>query len=312
MAVIDAVPGVEVSVCVNSHPVKEYEDTDEIIDGPLASTTVVKYIEAISDTQFTINITVHPAFDEHRQTRDDLLVNAKVDGKWVDGRFRDCTKHEKFTPWTMPVVGMVNNEPGRETISAFMFTTVEIVEVADKAKIDEDVKAAAKLGEITVEVFRVEILEYIDPHKNVVDKIASEISEKAIKGRALSHGTTFGVAKTASPYRIRRNTFLDGKDKPLARFVFRYRSREALRTLLIIPRSPSPDPFDALPAAERERLAREAFQQQQDPKPEPGTKPERIIKRERRDSDIVDLTSDAPTTKQRKTTMEAPIDLTDD
>lgn len=50
----------------------------------------------------------------------------------------------------------------------------------------------------------------------------------------------------------------------------------------------------------------------QDPKPEPGIKPERFVKRERRDSDIVDLTGDAPTAKQRKTTMEAPIDLTDD
>ena len=40
-------------------------------------------------------------------------------------------------------------------------------------------------------------------------------------------------------------------------------SVDALRKLLIIPRSPSPDLFDALPAAERERLAREAFQRQQ-------------------------------------------------
>ena len=51
-------------------------------------------------------------------------------------------------------------------------------------------KAAANLGEITVEVSRVEILEYVDPKKAVVNKIASEISEKAVKGRALSHGTT--------------------------------------------------------------------------------------------------------------------------
>lgn len=126
MAVIDAVPGVEVFVCVDAQPVKEYEDADEVIDGPLASKTVVKYIEAISDTQFTIKVTVHPAFDEHRRTRDDLLTIAKVDGRWVDGRFRDCAINKRFTPWNMLVEGMVNNEHGRETSSAFTFTTVEI------------------------------------------------------------------------------------------------------------------------------------------------------------------------------------------
>jgi hypothetical protein len=50
----------------------------------------------------------------------------------------------------------------------------------------------------------------------------------------------------------------------------------------------------------------------QGPKVEPDIKPERMVKRERRDSDIVDLTGDTPIAKQRKTTMEAPIDLTDD
>ena len=64
------------------------------------------------------------------------------------------------------------------------------VEGADKVKTERDVKAAAKLGEITVEAFRVKI----GPDKQfggyVAKDVASEISEKAIKGRALSHGTT--------------------------------------------------------------------------------------------------------------------------
>ncbi|KFY34976.1 hypothetical protein V494_06311 [Pseudogymnoascus sp. VKM F-4513 (FW-928)] len=312
MAVIDAVPGLEVSVCINGQPVNEYEDSGEEIDGPLASKTVVKYIEATSDAEFTINVTIDPAFDAHRGTRDDLLVDAKIDGKWVAGRYRDCTANNERTNWTTVLDGIRDYEADRQTIRAFKFTTVEIVEIADKAKIEEDVKAAANLGEITVEVFRVNLLEYTHPKRAGVNNITPEISEKAIKGRALSHGTTFGAEKTARPQKTRSCSYPDGNDKPLARFIFRYRSKEALRMLLIIPRSPSPDPFEALPAVERERLAREAFLRQQDPKPEPGIKPERIVKRERRDSDVVDLTGDAPTAKQRKTTMEAPIDLTDD
>ncbi|KFY08056.1 hypothetical protein V492_06572 [Pseudogymnoascus sp. VKM F-4246] len=277
MAVIDAVPGLEISVCINGQPVNEYEDSGEEIDGPLASKTVVKYIEATSDTEFTIKGTVRPAFDEHRQTRDDLFVSAMIDGKWVDGVCRDCTKNSEHIPWNVVLDGVRGNAAGRGTIKAFTFTTVEIVEIADKAKIDEHVKAAANLGEITVEVFRVKLLGYTHyPVGTVVPILHLRYLRKLSKA-ALSH-----------------------------------MAPQALRMLLIIPRSPSPDPFEALPAVERERLAREAFLRQQDPKPEPGIKPERIVKRERRDSDVVDLTGDAPTAKQRKTTMEAPIDLTDD
>ena len=126
MAVIDTVPGVEVFILINGQPVEEYEDSGEEVNGPLASKTAVKYIEAISDTEFTIKATVHPAFDKHRRTRDDLVVDAKVDGKWVGGRFRNCTRHKIFTPWNMVLEGMLDNVPGRETISAFTFTTVEI------------------------------------------------------------------------------------------------------------------------------------------------------------------------------------------
>lgn len=58
-------------------------------------------------------------------------------------------------------------------------------------------------------------------------------------------------------------------------------------------------------------VEREAYFHQ-GPKPEPGIKPERVFKRERNNSDVVDLTRDAPAEKQRKTTIQAPIDLTDD
>lgn len=126
MAVIDAVPGIEISICINGQPVKEYEDSDQEVDGPLASTTAVKYIEAISDREFTIKVTVHPAFDEHKGTREDLLINAKVDGKWVAGHYRDCAANNKFIPWNTVLDGMVQIEAGRETIRAFTFTTVDI------------------------------------------------------------------------------------------------------------------------------------------------------------------------------------------
>ncbi|OBT63950.1 hypothetical protein VE03_05969 [Pseudogymnoascus sp. 23342-1-I1] len=316
MAVIDTLPGVTISISINGQPVEEYVDVDvgEEVDGPQAPKTVVKYIEAMSDAEFAIQTSIFPAFRAHRQTINDIAFQVNVDGEWVAGRCWQDAFGDLYPSWDGKIEGFSSKDAtGRPTVNPFKFAEVKIVEVADKAKIDQDVKAGAALGQITIEVFRIILGAEINGSRPSLPKDAApEISEKAIKGRALSHGTSFGVARIEPQRRILDCVYLDGRDKPLARFVFRYRSKEALRQLLIIPRSPSPDPFDALPAVERERLARDAFQQQQGPKSEPGTKLERMVKRERRDSDIVDLTSDAPMAKQRKTTMQAPIDLTED
>ncbi|KFX99241.1 hypothetical protein V490_01888 [Pseudogymnoascus sp. VKM F-3557] len=312
MAVIDEVPGLDVSIWMNGQPVKEYEDAGEEIDGPLASKSVVKYIEAISDTEFAVNFSVLPVFKEHRQTKDDLLFKAQVDGKWYSGRFMEFGQSDS-RPWNRLVEGVSGVDvAGRGTLRPFKFDAINIVEATDSTKTEIDMKAAAKLGEVIVDVFRVRIGANAESKYSAQKDTAATVSEKAIKGRALSHGTTLGTTKTIPAPKISHHTNLDGVDKPLARFIFRYRSKEALRQLLIIPRTPSPDPFISLSAAERERLAREAFQQQQMSKADPGIKRERTVKRERNDSVSVDLTGDAPTVKQRKTTLQEPIDLTDE
>ncbi|ELR02078.1 hypothetical protein VC83_08547 [Pseudogymnoascus destructans] len=311
MAVIDAVTGLEVSIWINGQPGKEFEDASEEVDGPLASKTVVKYIEAISDTEFGVKVSVLPTFEEHRQTEDDLVVLAKVDGKWSAGRFMAFGRSDT-RPWNALLGGISGvDETGKGTLRPFRFAVVNIVEASDIGQTEIDMKTAANLGEVIVNVFRVKIGEDVPSRYTTPEDVATSISEKVIKGRALSHGTAFGPAKAAPPRRTSAFEYVDAADKPLARFIFRYRSKDALCKLLIIERSPSIDLFDSLPAAERERLAREAFQWQQSPKPETGIKPERMVKRERRDSDIMDLTGDAPVAKQRKTTMETPIDLTD-
>lgn len=66
------------------------------------------------------------------------------------------------------------------------------VEATDKLKIDSDMKAVSRLGEVVVELFHVEIGTEAKPNqrdKNVLGAVAADISEKALKGRALSHGT---------------------------------------------------------------------------------------------------------------------------
>ena len=58
MAINDKLPGVEVVIMINGQPAKEYVDETEVLQGPDAENTVLKYIESISDTRFEIRSTI--------------------------------------------------------------------------------------------------------------------------------------------------------------------------------------------------------------------------------------------------------------
>lgn len=134
MAVIDAVPGVEACILINGRPVEEYVDSGEEIDGPLASKTVVKYIEAISDAEFTIRTNGLPTFNKHKKKGNDFLVAASIDGIRVRGCFVQHAKSKKSAPWSVLIEGASGvNGAGIRTISAFKFTAVEIGKLASNA-----------------------------------------------------------------------------------------------------------------------------------------------------------------------------------
>ncbi|KAL5346136.1 hypothetical protein ACLOAV_009169 [Pseudogymnoascus australis] len=240
MAILDALPGVEVSILTNGQSVEEYVDADEVVDGPLASKTVVKYIEAISDAEFTVKRTVLDSFRLHKQKVDDLLFQVKLDGKWAAGSYWENAS--LFAPDIYQIAGFYNRDAtGRSTINHFKFAEVEIGQFAIHSQLRRAL--IIRIGADTN--FRPSL-----PRQTV-----SEIAEKAVKGRALSHGTaSLCISIPVKRYGVMSKSI---------RYQESNLNSDALRQLLLIPRSPSPDPWDALPAAERERLGREAFQQQQ-------------------------------------------------
>jgi hypothetical protein len=69
MAILDLVPGLEVTVCVDDHPLEEYNDDEEVEAQPgeafqhQASRTVSKYVESITDKEFEIRCNVTSAFN---------------------------------------------------------------------------------------------------------------------------------------------------------------------------------------------------------------------------------------------------------
>ncbi|KAF7863811.1 hypothetical protein EAF04_006776 [Stromatinia cepivora] len=69
------------------------------------------------------------------------------------------------------------------------------------------------------------------------------VHEKALKGQAMSHGTTLGVPQAVMKGEKYHSQYLDGRDYPIAIYRFKYRSKKSLQSLLILERTPEPSPF---------------------------------------------------------------------
>lgn len=66
-----------------------------------------------------------------------------------------------------------------------------LVEINDKKRIKSDAKYAAHIGELKISVFKKQILSQAREEQYLMKGEARlEIAEKALKGRALSHGTS--------------------------------------------------------------------------------------------------------------------------
>lgn len=98
---------------------------------------------------------------------------------------------------------------------------------ADSARVKEDIKSVAGLGEIVISVFRTLQRDPILPPANFRTSQhfpLDEVAEKALKGKAISHGVVYGQQQIVNR-NIKETVDVDGPDNPVAVFVFKYRSR---------------------------------------------------------------------------------------
>lgn len=66
MAILDRLPGVEVTIEVNNESANDYEDPFDEASGPNAAKTVMKHMESISDAQFKLKAQVHETFQNDK------------------------------------------------------------------------------------------------------------------------------------------------------------------------------------------------------------------------------------------------------
>jgi hypothetical protein len=101
------------------------------------------------------------------------------------------------------------------------------VDDTDPSRIRQDTKLIAGIGEIVVSVFRTTPQDAVFS-RNVFAppqyQPPTEVAEKAVKGKAISHGVAYGEQKIER--RARKEMIdIDGPNNPIAVFVFKYRSR---------------------------------------------------------------------------------------
>ncbi|KAL1648463.1 hypothetical protein SLS58_002218 [Diplodia intermedia] len=306
MAIISDIPGLRVEVRVHGQPLDEFPSEDE----PDTSDTATRYIEATSGVEFTVRITYDEALDP-RYKSFDIQSRLELDGKLAD---RSNTQRKDWIRKERKEVnyyGSRSFENGKWYFRTMAFSQVNIVDENDQIlRSDAEIQAFRSLGEIMITFRRnkVSSRSRTTPIRPRADnsKIIDSIPEKKLKGRAISHQVKFGEARPLERSST-TSTYLEYMDDgPFATFVFRYRSKDALKAECVISRTVTPEPLEnrpveSLTAEEARELVRRLKDQQgarQSPPPENKQEVKEEIKEEfdqgKRPSDaiVVDLGSE--------------------
>ncbi|KAE9961501.1 hypothetical protein BLS_001914 [Venturia inaequalis] len=193
MAILSGFPGLEVVVTVNGNSLHEYDlpdDSDEIT----TNASTIKYIEAHPGTKFAVRTT---AKGEFKHIKNDLYWKVMVDGK--EALLRDkISRHSSHPSIYDATIGGVKVASGNSVMERpFTFSALETDNDTINGS-DSAIQAqVGGLGQISVKLYRVKYLPTTKSKakKYMQDRDATKqsLTEKALKGRALSRQTTLGA-----------------------------------------------------------------------------------------------------------------------
>ncbi|KAL1855796.1 hypothetical protein Daus18300_010971 [Diaporthe australafricana] len=266
MAIIEEL-GLEVKVKVNGSTAAEYPDEEPDADDN-SQGTCSRYVESVDNAAFFVQAGVLPGPKGPKTSQEwfsrsqnhALSFTVAIDGGHaVEAVLVDQNSGPRR------LEGIRNTAD--KTMRKFRFAPVSIVDDATKTRVATDTKVAQDLGLIRVCVHRV-IVKTRNLHRSPLTEpeLATDrlsLAEKALKGKAISHGTTLSDPIKCNDKRCDVE-YVDPGASPLAVFYFKYRSKEALQQLLIItrPRSLSIESdVENLSPDEIRRLARERLSQ---------------------------------------------------
>ncbi|KAG4418952.1 hypothetical protein IFR04_007899 [Cadophora malorum] len=247
MAILPAVPGLEVTIQSFNEDLPEYDDDGDFTQSKFAhlpeGKRSQKYVECKTDAEFRIRLVVkHP----YKMDCQSLAFKANVDGHGIAQA--TCTEawFTRCSGYYMELITarLDRISPTQLSSRTLKFSSIKKVDDPDSHRVKKDAKALAGIGEIVVSVHRAvqrdSNIPAVGNYNLAQHKPPAEVAEKALKGKAISHGVSYGEQQIIS--RTSKETVdLDGPQNPVGVFVFKYRSREDLQSELIIPRSPSPE-----------------------------------------------------------------------
>ncbi|UNI20259.1 hypothetical protein JDV02_006362 [Purpureocillium takamizusanense] len=211
MAVISKIPGLSVSVAVNNEIATEYSTVESEISGSIdgeASAAgdrgehvwprTTTYIESYSGAPFRIEATFSAGFQtavSKHKDHDAISVEVYVDGTWVTSGWAYLESLGKDAPYVIPIENTWTQSEtgGLLEERQFAFAPVSRVDDASKQKIVEDSKIAESLGEIIIGIDLMTTVDddFFDYPENVANPAGVfSLAEKAMKGAAISHGTS--------------------------------------------------------------------------------------------------------------------------
>ncbi|EFQ92434.1 hypothetical protein PTT_10464 [Pyrenophora teres f. teres 0-1] len=238
MAITEAHPGIKVDIRVGGVPLVEYDDDDEQVQ--TSRDTLTKYIEATTVAEFVVNLVITPPWPGTS-----LLLSVYVDGQNICGQFRQQAIHYKGQCHQSSIEGAKYGQGNEWFLQKFCFSELAIDDSTASPITDKLMEDLKGMGTITIKVFRVKHIRGSNNGSLPMSTTTQEnVPEKALKGRTLSHQSSLRPAVICPPTTTAEFTYVDPLKKPFAVFNFKYRSRAALKSLLIIPRSPSPVPLE--------------------------------------------------------------------
>ncbi|KAK8017373.1 hypothetical protein PG993_013699 [Apiospora rasikravindrae] len=231
MAILDSVPAIKVTVYVAGELAVEYENPglakerqrEENLD-PLRRDSC--YIEAHDDAEFVIRLEIRKAYDwasiGHHLSFG-IFVNGKRTGAWVLSQTND---NLDVTGWPYE-----ENGTGATKLQRFKFARIttapcfELVEDTDEDRVKREEDIVKEMGTIGVRVERVGPFQSPNwPTPSPSSQPLLEVTEKALKGKYISHSTSYGPAENFDARQVHYPMIQQDKG-PIAMYRFHYRSR---------------------------------------------------------------------------------------
>ncbi|KAK8058038.1 hypothetical protein PG994_008486 [Apiospora phragmitis] len=258
MAILDDVPGLEVTIQINGYNVREYTDPyDKTRRSRDDCHKVTKYIESKTGANFAVCFLKDPDF---KHLSHHIAFRVHVDS--VEAGFFHEPNFFDYREWGVKVDGGSWRNQQGTTSYKFRFSGFSVLPNDDFSleEIEDHKKEASRIGTIKVSVYDMQEPIFVEADggrgRNDRNDSAAEalirqdfFAEKAVKGdRALTHSVDFGhrqqIRALPAQHRdglVKRSVWADPKKRPFAEFEFRYRSMEGLMQEAIISRTDEMD-----------------------------------------------------------------------